>query len=377
MKAQSVSPAHMKRLTDGCGMLEHALGRIPRRNEGYTTDDNSRALWACIAWIPRVPDDERREWEALADIYTSFLLWAQNRDGSFHNNFAYDRQKEMETSSDDCFGRTFWAAAALWSSGLPDSIRIAAEHMLGAAAARTEQLSFPRGWAYTLAAYAKMLTSDAKPLLEDKQAFAKRLQLQRRFDWLEGNLLHSYEQFSRQGWRWFEPMMSYGNGVLPWSLWLAAQSGSRPESLAVARDSLDFLTERMTAPGGWVRPVGNNGWAGPDHSSIWDQQPLEVMKLALAASEAYRVQRLERDADTVHRCREWFFGANDCGVPMADPSDGSCCDGLTPDGPNQNRGAESTLAYVLTEAIYAEVAELKQLERGTGRASEDRRTVLK
>src|SRR5208282_4608902 len=35
---------HVKRLTDDTGMLQHAIFTIPNRGEGYTTDDNARAL---------------------------------------------------------------------------------------------------------------------------------------------------------------------------------------------------------------------------------------------------------------------------------------------------------------------------------------------
>src|SRR5437660_4682516 len=35
---------HMNRLTDDTGMLQHAIFTIPNRGEGYTTDDNARAL---------------------------------------------------------------------------------------------------------------------------------------------------------------------------------------------------------------------------------------------------------------------------------------------------------------------------------------------
>jgi len=43
----------------------------------------------------------------------------------------------------------------------------------------------------------------------------------------------------------------------------------------------------------------------------------------------------------------WFLGDNDPGMPLADPDDGSCRDGLGPDGVNGNMGAESTLAWLV------------------------------
>ena len=45
---------------------------------------------------------------------------------------------------------------------------------------------------------------------------------------------------------------------------------------------------------------------------------------------------------------DWFLGRNDLGVPLIEPATGACYDGLQPDGVNQNQGAESTLAYLLS-----------------------------
>ena len=100
------------------------------------------------------------------------------------------------------------------------------------------------------------------------------------------------------------------------------------------------------------------------------------MKLALAAREAYRVLGDDTYREVVRRCRDWFYGDNDLGVPLADLSDGSCCDGLNSDGPNPNRGAESTLSYLLTEAmansLQLEVAFNESFDGTTIRSTEAR-----
>ncbi len=74
-------------MTDDTGLLEHSLGRIPRRREGYSTDDNARAIWACLEWLALCEDKgEKERLHRLLDRYLAFLLWAQNDDGTFHNN---------------------------------------------------------------------------------------------------------------------------------------------------------------------------------------------------------------------------------------------------------------------------------------------------
>ena len=47
-------------------------------------------------------------------------------------------------------------------------------------------------------------------------------------------------------------------------------------------------------------------------------------------------------------CEMWFMGFNDLGAVMFDERTGGGYDGLTPDGPNLNQGAESTLALLST-----------------------------
>jgi hypothetical protein len=48
------------------------------------------------------------------------------------------------------------------------------------------------------------------------------------------------------------------------------------------------------------------------------------------------------------RAVHWFLGQNDVGASMIDPQTDGGYDALTPDGVNENEGAESTLAMIST-----------------------------
>ena len=50
----------------------------------------------------------------------------------------------------------------------------------------------------------------------------------------------------------------------------------------------------------------------------------------------------------MERAYEWFLGNNDLRVFLAEPERGACRDGLGPEGPSGNQGAESTLAWLLS-----------------------------
>ena len=39
---------HLDRMTDSTGLVQHAIYSIPRRESGYTTDDNARACGSAL-----------------------------------------------------------------------------------------------------------------------------------------------------------------------------------------------------------------------------------------------------------------------------------------------------------------------------------------
>ena len=84
----SIPLAHLDRLTDSTGLIQHAIYNIPRRDSGYTTDDNARALRLCVRLGGDRPDD--RMLERIA-CYLGFLEFARTS-GGFHNFLGYDRR---------------------------------------------------------------------------------------------------------------------------------------------------------------------------------------------------------------------------------------------------------------------------------------------
>jgi hypothetical protein len=348
---------HLRRLTDDTGLIEHCLGKIPRRNEGYSTDDNARALWLCVEWMRYAERtqaaEQLRTLSPLVDTYLAFLLWVQRDDGQFHNNVFYNRTFEPETPSDDCQGRSIWATAFAAIHLRDQDRKNAAQQMCYRGFRTVSRLQFPRGRAHALAAACLLLCAMESGQGEQNWfsdwVKAELPQVARN---LADHLIQQYRRNQQPGWRWFEPMMTYGNGVFPWALFHAYSALKDASVLAVATESLEFLMEKMTAPQGHIRPIGNQGWCSPSSISQWDQQPLEVMKLAVACAQGYRVTSNPDYLKALENCVAWFHGKNDLGVAVADPSDGGCCDGLMENGPNRNQGAESTISYLLTEAVY-------------------------
>ena len=69
-------------LTDDVGILQHSKYATPNRKEGYTTDDNARALIACANYLTLLDDSSVQR---LIDTYLSLLFFMQRSDGKMHN----------------------------------------------------------------------------------------------------------------------------------------------------------------------------------------------------------------------------------------------------------------------------------------------------
>src|ERR1700721_3728248 len=63
---------HLSQMTDDTGMLQHAIYSVPYCNEGYTTDDNARALIVSTL-LNSSPLSASDEYLSLSRRYLAFL----------------------------------------------------------------------------------------------------------------------------------------------------------------------------------------------------------------------------------------------------------------------------------------------------------------
>jgi hypothetical protein len=107
--------AHLFRMSDDTGLLEHARGAIPRREHGYCLDDVARGMVV----LGREPDPSP-EMVRLTGCYLTFAAHAQSETGAFHNRLNYDRRWTDAPATGDWWGRALWGFATIASrSGLP------------------------------------------------------------------------------------------------------------------------------------------------------------------------------------------------------------------------------------------------------------------
>jgi len=332
----SLSLEHLDRLTDSTGLVQHAIYSLPRRESGYTTDDNARALRLCARLWSARPDEQMLRRVAC---YLSFLEHARCPVRGFHNFLSYQRDWLDAAGTGDCQGQAVLALAEVLASPLPDGYRLLARELIDAVLPALADLRSLRAQAYVIQAWAHLWragTDDIEPLESVARLAAQRL-------------FECYHRSQRPDWPWFESRLTYANAVLPHALFDAAERWPDQAFLAVAESSFAFLDQATTTDGVFW-PIGNRDWySHGEEKSLYDQQPVEAATMAAAALAAFRLRSDESYLATFWRAHGWFCGRNSRGRPLADRHCGACFDGLQPTGINQNQGAESTLAYLWTQ----------------------------
>ena len=324
VKVPPVPFAHLRRLSDGVGLFEHAELTTPRIEHGYCLDDVARGLVV----LAREPSRSGALTD-LATVYLRFVATAQQADGDFHNRCDVDGRWLDQPGFEDCWGRALWGLGTV-AARMPALSRIARRLFASAATGRS---THPRAMAFAGLGAAEMLCLDpndqtARSLLRDAAAAVGAP---------DGD----------PGWRWSQPRLEYANAALPEVLLAAGSLLDDPGTLSDGLASLRWLHDvEQAAEHFSVTPVG--GWQPGLPRPGFDQQPIEVAALADAFSRAFAITGDMVWAEAVHRCADWFLGHNDAGVPLFDPVSGGGCDGLEFGGRNENQGAESTLSMIST-----------------------------
>jgi len=326
---------HLHHMTDDTGMLQHAKFTIPNYQEGYTTDDNTRALIVSVL-LEELGNSEAFE---LSSRYLAFISYAFNsKTGRFNNFMDYQRHWLKEKSSDDCQGRTLWALGSVLGRSNTSALQSMAGVLFEQALPVILETTSPRAWAFALIGIHEYL----QRFEGDSRAGKVREEL-------AGRLMMLYKNIRTDEWRWFEPVLAYSNAVLPQALIMCGQWIPNNAMTKAGLESLNWLTEiqRCDEKTGHFVPIGSNGFykLGGERARF-DQQPIEAQAMVSASLEAFRFTGDKRWRKEARRAFEWFLGRNDLNLSIYDSTTGGCCDGLHPDRVNENQGAESTLAFL-------------------------------
>ncbi len=317
---------HLLRLSDDTGLFEHARWWVPRREQGYTTDDVARGLIA-VCRQPNPGSDLVR----LAERYVIFLGHAQDPVGCFRNRLTFQRAWVDEHASDDATGRAAWALGTAAARAPTGYLREASRHVM------EKSLDFrsphPRSSAYLILGCAELLA------VEPRHRAARRA--------IEGCADGLRYARGHSSWPWPSNRLTYSNARLPDAMLAAGSALSEPSLTEHGLRLLRWLVEVQTRGDHFsFVPVG--GWTQGELRPGFDQQPIEAAAMADACARALELTGDPLWKEQVERAGAWFLGANDVGVPLYDPETQGCFDGLEPGGVNRNQGAESTLSMIMT-----------------------------
>ncbi|NLX07179.1 MAG: glycosyltransferase [Phycisphaerae bacterium] len=330
---------HLHTLTDHVGIIQHAKYATPERQHGYCTDDVARAMvftamhWSLYEDSAIIP---------LMHVYLGFLHHAFCPEtGRFHNFLTYDlKWVEQGAGSEDSHSRALWGLGNLVADAPDHSLLALANMLFHDALPQVTSFTHPRSLGFALLG----IHSYLRRFNVDTEIRSVREKLAR-------SLMGWYKRHASDEWFWCQDEVTYCNAVLPHALLLAGPWLPDNEMLTTGLRSLRWLLDVQTNDEGQLSIIGNNGWfQRSGHRARFDQQPVDAMCLARACIEAYNVTADLQWLREARKCFEWFMGRNDLNLPVYDFRTGGCRDGLVPTGVNQNQGAESTLAWLISLA---------------------------
>ena len=143
---------HLHRMTDDTGIVEHAP-------EGYTTDDNARALIVAIL-LEEFGSSAPAGALDLASRYLAFLWLAfEPTSRRFRNCLSYERQWQEPQGSEDSHGRALWGLGTVLGRSKDAGLRGAAGRLFELAIPAAVEFKSPRACAFALLGLQEYLDS--------------------------------------------------------------------------------------------------------------------------------------------------------------------------------------------------------------------------
>lgn len=353
-EAPELNLDHLYHMTDSTGILQHASLTTPNHSEGYCTDDNARALILAVL-LGQLEEPPKRV-RALATTYAAFLEYAFNPETArFHNFLSTDRCWLDERGSEDSHGRAIWALGTALGRSPHWSSQRMAEQLFARALPVVTEFTSPRAWAFSLIGIDESLrhTKGGSLAIDVRAALMKRL-------------VAIFDEVAGPGWTWFENGLTYDNSKLAHALIVSGRATGQRGVYERGIQALRWLVGVQTSPNGQLRPIGSNGFYKRHGArAIFDQQPIEAQSTVSACLEAYRATADPWWYEQAQRAFDWFLGWNDLGLELYARQTGGCRDGLHADRTNENQGAESMLAFLLS---LAEMRLVQNTQTGVQRA---------
>lgn len=337
--------AHLYRLVERGGIVQHASGRHPDVSTGTCVDDVARLVIVADGLLRRgAPDRDRAALEAMRRRGVDFLEDAWDGSSATMRNVRDLRGGWLDDPHPgDHVGRAIWALGHV-ASGADGTARHG-RSLLHDILDADPPLPWPRSAALAVLG----LTRLPRHLLGASG--------HHRLAALSEGLADLYSENATPEWRWFEDELTYDNARLAQALVSAGAARRDATQLGLGLEALEWYCGQCRVDSGTVVLVGNHwrrrpvegaaGDAGDERlADEGDEQPLDAAALAEACVEGFRTTGSPQYAERARTAYSWFQGRNRWWVPLYDATTGGCHDGVGPHGLNRNEGAESTLAHL-------------------------------
>ena len=341
-KWPEVSLRHLEWLTTPLGMVQFCDISEPDLASGHTVDDNSRAL---IAGCLHADNEGGAGMDTLLmSRYLDYILRCQQTNGRFLNYMdqhgGFTRQNERE-NLDDSNGRAVWALG----------VCVAHEQMLTIEMARNAEYALWASLPWVADIISPRAVSFAIKGLHAYNSVRSSQHITDLIDQLGQRLLNCYRSTATTEWKWFEPILTYGNAVLPEALLLAFLETKRVAFRDTARAAFGFLLS-CTFKDDMLRIISNRTWLEPGvEPHLFGEQPIDAAYTVSALALFHEVFVDEEYHRKMNIAFEWFLGRNHLAQVMYNRASGGCYDGLEEHSVNLNQGAESTVCYLMARSI--------------------------
>ncbi len=194
---------HVIRLTDSTGIIQHAKYGIPNFKEGYSLDDNARALLMILMACQQKQNSGSQR--IFYRFISSYIHFMQKEDGNFRNFLTMTGNFRKMSSSEDCFGRVIWALGYLICNPPADYYREHGNELFHSSIHNYKNLKNLRGYANTIIGIAYYL-----------RAHPGNDAMFRILTELTDSLMDAYKQSHDYKWNWFEELCCM---IMPFFRW--------------------------------------------------------------------------------------------------------------------------------------------------------------
>lgn len=333
-----ISQKHIKRLTTNKGIIQFASVANPDYSSGYTIDDNARALIAVTKHYQLNKDLNDLQ---LIKIYLQFIIFCQQKDGSFLNYVDINEQflaKNKDENLEDANGRAIWALGEFLSyeNIVENELFRKVEAAFDKSIYKIPGFKSPRAIAFAIKGlylYNHLRKDELIKLLITS---------------LADDLVSKYRGVSDDKWKWFEDYLTYANSVLPEAMLYAYLNDNSILFKTIAIDSFNFLLS-VQFQNNQIKVISNQGWhIKGKQSNQFGEQPIDVAYTIMTLSLFYDTLKDKTYLEKMVIAFNWFLGANHLHQIIYNPCTGGCYDGLEEKHINLNQGAESTVSYALS-----------------------------